>query len=55
MQEIEQAYPFDVGFPQNMLTGGPNAARGPEDNAWLQRLGPIDFVKGSQPILPSEL
>ena len=33
MQEIEQAYPFDVGFPQNMLTGGPNAARGPEDNA----------------------
>ena len=55
MQEIEQAYPFDVGFPQNMLTRGPNAARGPEDHAWLKQLGPIDYVKGPQPILPPEV
>ena len=55
MQEIERAYPFDVGFPQNMLTAGPNAAKGPEDNAWVQRIATIDFVRGPQPILPSEL
>ncbi len=50
MEEIEQAYPFDVGFPHNMLSGGPNAAKGPEDNIFLKRLGQIDHVKGPQPI-----
>ena len=54
MQEIEQAYPFDVGFPQNMLTAGPNAAQGPEDHFWMQRLGHIDYVKAPQPITPQE-
>ena len=55
MQEIEQAYPFDVGFPHNMLTQGPTAAKGPEDNVWLQEFGHLDFVKGPQPIPPQEL
>ena len=32
MDEIEQAYPFDVGFPHDMLSGGLSAARGPEEN-----------------------
>ena len=55
MKEIELAYDFDVGFPHNMLAGGPNAAKGPEDNAPLKRLGTIDHVKGLQPIPPQEL
>ena len=52
MEEIEQAYPFDVGFPHNMLSGGPNAARGPQDNILSKRLGSLDFVQGPQPIPP---
>lgn len=55
MREVEQAYPFDVGFPHNMLSGGPNAAKGPEDNVWLRRIGHVDYVKGPQPIPPQEL
>lgn len=55
MQEIEQAYPFDVGFPHNMLAGGPNAAKGPGDHVLLKRLGQIDYVNGPQPIPPQQL
>ena len=55
IEEIEQAYPFDVGFPHNMLAGGPNAARGPEDNILMKRLGYIDYVKTQQPIPPQDL
>ena len=55
VEKIEQAYSFDVGFPHDMLTGGPNAAKGPEDHAFLIRLGELDFVKAPQPIPPHEL
>lgn len=55
MEEIEQAYPFDVGFPHNMLAGGPNAAKGPQDNAVSKRLGHIDYVQAPQPIPPQRL
>ncbi|CAF9932885.1 MAG: hypothetical protein ALECFALPRED_005402 [Alectoria fallacina] len=55
LEEIEQAYPFDVGFPHNMLSGGPHAAKGPEDHAFSKRLGHIDYVKGLQPIPPQAL
>lgn len=55
IEEIEQAYPFDVGFPHNMLAGGPNAAKGPEDNVVSKRLGHIDYVKAPQPIPPQQL
>ena len=54
MKKIEHAYPFDVGFPHNLLAGGPNAARGPEDNVILKDVGHIDYVKGPQPIPPPE-
>lgn len=55
MEEIEQAYPFDVGFPHNMLAGGPNATKGPQDNVISKRLGPIDYVQAPQPIPPQGL
>lgn len=53
MEEIEQAYPFDVGFPHNMLSGGPNAVKGSEDNVISKRRGHIDYVKAPQPIPPT--
>jgi aryl-alcohol dehydrogenase-like predicted oxidoreductase len=52
IEEIEGAYDFDVGFPHNMLSGGPNAAKGPGDNVMSKRLGHFDYVKGPQPIAP---
>ncbi len=55
MEEIEQAYDFDVGFPHNMLAGGPNAAKGPQDNVFSKRLGHIDYVQAPQPIPPQQL
>ena len=55
MEEIERAYPFNVGFPHNLLAGGTVAARGPEDNAISKRLGHIDYVKAPKPIPPQGL
>lgn len=52
MDEIEGAYDFDIGFPHNMISGGPNAAKGPEDHDISKRLGHFDYVKGPQPIPP---
>ncbi|OQU94892.1 hypothetical protein CLAIMM_01178 [Cladophialophora immunda] len=54
IDEIESAYPFDVGFPMNFIAGnnpkGP--VRGPEDISLTKRMGHFDFVQGLQPILP---
>lgn len=55
MEEIEQAYDFDVGFPHNLLAGGPNAAKGPQDNVFSKRLGHIDYVQAPRPIPPQQL
>lgn len=52
MEEIERAYYFDVGFPHNMVSGGPNAPKGPEDHVISKRLGHFDYVKGPQAIQP---
>ena len=53
IDEIEAAYPFDVGFPMNFITGNnPKGARGPEDITLTRRLGHFDFVKGAEPVLP---
>ncbi|OAL38094.1 hypothetical protein AYO20_02546 [Fonsecaea nubica] len=54
LDDIEAAYPFDVGFPMNFIAGndprGP--VRGAADVAFTKRIGHFDFVQGSQPILP---
>ncbi|ETI24633.1 hypothetical protein G647_04002 [Cladophialophora carrionii CBS 160.54] len=53
MDAIDSAYPFDVGFPMNCISGNnPKGAKGPEDIALTYRMGHFDFVKGQQPILP---
>jgi len=51
MEEIENAYPFDIGFPLNFLGG---SAR-PEDNILNKRVGFFDYVKGRMPIEPADL
>lgn len=50
VEEIEEAYPFDIGFPLNFLGG---SAR-PEDNILNQRVGSLDYVKGPMPIEPAD-
>ena len=52
MQQIEEAYPFDVGFPMNMLGGGPKGPKGPQDIVFSKRLGHFDYVAGPKPIPP---
>ena len=52
IEEIEKGYVFDVGFPKNMLGGGPNGLKGPGDNFLLKRLGHFDYVQRPQPISP---
>lgn len=50
IEEIEGAYPFDIGFPLNFLGG---SAR-PEDNSLNKRVGSFDYVKGPMPIEPAD-
>jgi len=50
VEEIENAYPFDIGFPLNFLGG---SAR-PEDNILNKRVGSLDYVKGPMPIEPAD-
>ncbi|KAK5328659.1 hypothetical protein LTR93_002444 [Exophiala xenobiotica] len=54
LDEIESAYPFDVGFPLNFLAQSPKGIRGPEDVMISKRLGHFDFVRSPQPVLPPE-
>jgi hypothetical protein len=54
IDEIETAYPFDIGFPLNFLTGSKKAPKGPEDIVFTRRMGHFDYVKGASPVLPPE-
>ena len=50
---IEDAYPFDVGFPMNFISGGnPKGPKGPQDIPLTYRMGHFDFVKSTEPIVP---
>lgn len=64
IHEIEQAYPFNHGFPHTFLSGSHfegekvelRQVHGPEDVALTKWSGvTIDWVKGSKPILPSKM
>ena len=54
VREIEAGYEFDVGFPHNMISGGPGPARGPAENVLNKRMGFFDYVLPPQPIVPHE-
>lgn len=51
IDEIEKAYPFDIGFPHNFL-GGPKGAQGPQDVGVANVRGHFDWVIGGKPIPP---
>lgn len=51
MSDIDNAAPFDAGFPMNFL-GGPKGAKGPGD-VWLTNMaGYFDYVESGKPIRP---
>ncbi|WAO95786.1 Aldo-ket-red domain-containing protein [Fusarium falciforme] len=53
MEDIETAYPFDVGFPHNFLSGNTNrGSRGPGDIRTANVRGLFDYVEDIHPILP---
>ncbi|KEF51858.1 alcohol dehydrogenase [Exophiala aquamarina CBS 119918] len=52
IDEIETAYPFDIGFPLKFLSGTKKAPQGPEDIPFTRRMGHFDFVKAASPVLP---
>lgn len=51
MEQIENAYAFDIGFPHNLMSG-PKAPKGPGDNLLTQIRGQFDFVEAPRPIKP---
>ena len=55
INEIEDAVPFDVGFPLNFLGMlNPKGAKGPADIFLTQLAGKYDFVEGQMPIRPQK-
>ncbi|KAI9690679.1 MAG: hypothetical protein M1820_009913 [Bogoriella megaspora] len=52
VEEIEKAYPFDLGFPMNFLGGGVKAPEGPQDVPFTKYLGHFDYPSGPSPIPP---
>ncbi|KAI8712678.1 Aldo-ket-red domain-containing protein [Fusarium sp. LHS14.1] len=53
IEDIETAYPFDVGFPHNFLSGNTNRGpRGPGDVRTANVRGLFDYVDDIHPILP---
>lgn len=51
--DIETAYPFDIGFPHNFLSGNTNhGPKGPGDVRTANVRGSFDYVEDIHPILP---
>lgn len=53
IQEIEEAYPFTLGFPHTFLYGGNKRPKNPRQIGMLDMAGTFDYVDFPQPILPS--
>lgn len=54
IRRIEEAVPFDLGFPHNFLWRGDGAPENPED-VWLSALGgTTDYVPLPRPIKPTQ-
>ncbi|KAF2875404.1 aryl-alcohol dehydrogenase [Massariosphaeria phaeospora] len=54
IREIEGAYKFELGFPNNMWNPQNKMILGPEDNAFNARHGMFDYVVKPGPIKPHE-
>lgn len=51
IREIEEAYPFDVGFPMNFLYKGPVKEAHPAHSTWMNQVGHFDYVENPKPIM----
>lgn len=51
IKEIENAYPFDVGFPMNFLFQGEDKTAHPANSTWANKVGYFDYVEGEKPIV----
>ncbi|KAJ4362005.1 hypothetical protein N0V83_010946 [Neocucurbitaria cava] len=54
IQEIDNAYGFDMGFPHSFLNPANVVLMGPEDNRFTGQCGFFDFVETPKPIPPHE-
>lgn len=55
IEKIDEAYPFDIGFPLNFLFGGKTASRRGED-IWLTSMAThIQTVERPKPIVANKL
>lgn len=54
LQEIEDAYPFTLGFPHTFLYGGDNRPKNPGQIGMLSMAGTFDYVDSPKPIVPSD-
>ncbi|KAF2493322.1 Aldo/keto reductase, partial [Lophium mytilinum] len=50
IDEIEAAYPFEIGFPHSMLAGANKMVTGPEGVSFASRMGYFDWVESPRPI-----
>ena len=51
VKEIEEAYPFDVGFPMNFLFQGPVKDAHPSHSTWANKAAHFDYVEHPKPIM----
>jgi len=51
---IEDAWPFDTGFPLSFLSQSPAGAKGPGDVVLAREGGQFDYVNGLKPIKPTQ-
>ncbi|MCJ1243955.1 hypothetical protein MMC30_001152 [Trapelia coarctata] len=54
IKEIEDAWPFDTGFPLSFLSRSPAGAKGPGDVVLARQGGEFEYVEGLKPIKPTQ-
>ncbi len=54
MQQIDDAWPFDVGFPSNFMSDAPSAPKGPGDVVLSKQGGEFDYVDAPKPFRPRQ-
>jgi len=54
LDKIDNAYEFEMGFPDNFLSPENKLVLSPEDGWFINAISYMDFVQGPRPILPHE-
>ncbi|KAH0493905.1 hypothetical protein TgHK011_000548 [Trichoderma gracile] len=56
VEEIESAYPFDIGFPNNMLWGGKKPPGSSPQKIWLlESAAHYEYIPEPKPIAPTKI